>query len=55
MSSLKLEHKILVIIVIALVCGLGASVVITIERESANLRSHLLLRHSRLYGLLGKC
>ena len=48
MSSLKLEHKILVIIVIALVCGLGLSVVITIERESANLRSQKI-RESRLF------
>ena len=48
MSRLKLEHKILVIIVIALVCGLGLSVVITIERESANLRSQKI-RESRLF------
>ena len=48
MSRLKLEHKILVIIIIALVCGLGASVVITIQRESANLRSQMI-RESRLF------
>ena len=33
----KLEYKILIIIVIALLCGLGLSVIISIKRESDNI------------------
>ena len=45
----KLEYKILVIIVIALLCGLGLSVVISIKRESDNLAEQYRVR-SLLFG-----
>ena len=45
----KLEHKVLLFIVITLVCGLGLSVIISIERESASLSEQYRVR-SLLFG-----
>ena len=45
----KLEHKVLLIIIIALICGLGLPVVISIKRESANLADQYRVR-SLLFG-----
>ena len=45
----KLEHKVLLIIIIALICGLGLSVVISIKRESDNLADQYRVR-SLLFG-----
>ena len=45
----KLEHKALLIIIIALISGLGLSVVISIKRESDNLADQYRVR-SLLFG-----
>ena len=49
MLTSKLEHKIFLIIVITLVCGLGLSVLISIKRESDSLEREYL-RRSQLFG-----
>ena len=49
MGTSKLEHKVLLIIVITLICGLGISVLISIKRESDSLQREYRIR-SLLFG-----
>ena len=49
MRTSKLEHKVFLIIVITLLCGLGLSVMISIKRESDSLQREYRLR-SLLFG-----